>query len=225
MLQEHYQSNYALYIFKTSQGDKEKEMKNRNKVVAGIKKIIWERFPTALYLFEMMLEKAITDKSYKKHLDSYLRRGSTLALRSLISGFGDYSASDLKGREFRNCVNTIDTAHHLYYEEHCKIGNNNIIESIRDVLIERWPESEALFDQVLDKTASDETYSRKVKAYFSRFGEKRGSTLLLREITSSFGDYFGQDSEGIAFKNNVDAIDAAHGVVGEEIPSIASLLG
>lgn len=202
-------------------------MNTTTQAIAGIKEILTNRWPESLVLFDKMLSKAESDAEYSEMLNFYLLNGSTLRLQDLVSSFGDLSKGGPIGTAFRNLVYPIDTASHLYrshFEETANVRDFRIVSSVKSVLRNRWPESEELLDKMINKALDDGIYAQQLKSYFSQF-DGAGSTLLLRHLTSSFGNYFEPGPNGLAFQNDVDAIDAAHSIVGESIPCITELLG
>jgi hypothetical protein len=69
--------------------------------------VLSTRWPKAMNLLHQMIAHSNQDSVYKESFDYWLKFGSTLRLRELISEFGSYLGS----LDFRNQVNAIDTAH------------------------------------------------------------------------------------------------------------------
>ena len=74
--------------------------------------VLSTRWPEAMYLLHKMLDRCEYDTAYKAHFHQWVKEGSTLRLRELVSPFGNYATSinSCVNLGFANKVDALDTA-------------------------------------------------------------------------------------------------------------------
>ena len=79
-----------------------------------------------------------------------------------------------------------------------------IIEGIKEILINRWPESLPMLDKILNNAENDTDYAQKWDTYLLE-----GSTLQFQDLVRSFGDLSAGFPAGTEFRNLAYPIDTA----------------
>lgn len=160
------------------------------------------KFPESLPIFKALVEWSKENCWVNISLHEYLVTGSIFKLREELKSvckFGHYDEDPENAEQLNKHLTSIDQVFH-------EIGDTSgILDQMRQILSKRWPESLSLFDKMIDRSKHDSTYKCLFDTYLLH-----GSTFEVRDLTSKFGDYWGND---LAFRNDVNAIDATHAII------------